>query len=307
MANPVVTALTSYADELSFNFIQDSVFGGVTAKNATVISGFGNSYKIPYITHSLTIQANNCDITSGVSYSTYAQATMTLKEMLVQKDECVKSLYEYFTSVYMPQAKRAGKEGIPSDYAEYYFATYLKELEYKIDYTLWQGDDVTGMSGILDLYLNTSISASCINTTGTTLTTSNIIAEVNEMVSSNPDDNFGKEMVLFMSPSNFTLYKQALVAANYVNYLLPAQNGGEEGIQVPGFEWIKAVPTNIGSNSYMLLIAKDNLFIGTSAESNLNTINTEYINYNNRVRTSAEFNLGVQVGFPAKSVFFQVK
>lgn len=300
MANPILTSLTAYVDELSFNFIQECVFGGTTTKHATFVSGYGNSYKLPYIDHSLVLEANTCDITSGQSQSTYAQASITLCDLVVQKDECLKDLFAYFTNVYQPKARREAKQDIPTAYAEYYMATYMKNLEYAIDYAIWNGNNDC-LKGLWYDITNT-YQSSMVVVTGSTLTTSNILAEVNEMVAG--VTCFGKPMTLFMSPSNYTLYKQALVAANYVNYALPAQNGGEEGIMVPGFEWIMAVPANLGTNDKMLLIAEDNLFIGTSAEAELTKITGEYINYNNRFRTSAEFNLGVSIAFPSQAIYW---
>lgn len=287
--------MTKYADEISFDLMTAALYQGQSLKHVRIVSGYGDTFKVPVLANTITLQNDACNMGSSGT-STITQVTISPCDLAYVNDLCVKDLREYFTSTYMPMTMNKS-DVLP--FEEMFFADIAAGISKKVDTIFWQGDDDLSCTGILDLLINTAYSSSTISQSSgaTGVSVGSIIASVDNLVAAYGFDTIEKDSTLWMSPSN---YRKLLIAYKNANYYNPADINNAEGVFVLGSLNVTARPTAGITDAALVLAANDNLVFGTLNDQDHMNITAKYDDYRDLLRIKASWRQGAQVIFPSQ-------
>lgn len=293
--------LTAYVEQNKGSLLYASVLGGQTSKYVTIQSGIKYSEALNIIdtTVYLTLGHDCTYTTSGTT--TLSQRTITVCELKSDQTLCVPDLNKYWAQKELNPG--SVNPNIPFE------ATYAEQMSAELaninDKIIWQGDTATGTgnlslcNGFKQRLLKTSDSASTIDDLGTSaVTSSNVIAIVDAMVASIPDDALEMtDLTLFCSYAFFNTYYTALRTANL--YAFPPAADSSYTMTLPTAPFVKMVATvGLTSAGLAILTPASNLYVGVDLVSEAETFKILFNPYTEAIQNMVRYKLGTQIAFP---------
>jgi len=238
-----------------------------------------------------------------------ATSTVTLTEKILQPEEfqvnlqlCKKDFHSDWEAVQMGYS---AFDTLPPSFADFLLAHVAAKVAEKTEQNIWKG--VTANAGEFDGFA-TKLAAdaalpSAQEVTGTTVTASNVVAELGKLVDAIPASLYGKE--------DLYLYVSQNIARAYVRALggFGASGLGANGTNNMGTQWwnngslsfdgIKIFVANGLANNTAIAAQKSNLFFGTGLLADHNEvklIDMADIDGSQNVRVVMRFTAGVQYG-----------
>jgi len=201
-------------------------------------------------------------------------------------------------------------DGLPADFSEYLIAYVAGKTAEKLENNIWQGAAATngefdGFQALL------AADATVIDVTGTTVTASNVIAELGAVVDAIPSALYGKE--------DLTIFVSQNVAKAYVRALggFAAAGVGAQGMDNKGTMWygsqdlffdgIKVAMVNGLASNKMVAAQSSNLYFGTGLLDDRNEVKVldmSNLDGSDNVRVIMRFFAGVQFGIGADVVYY---
>jgi hypothetical protein len=304
--------LTAYVDQTNLELFTKAVFSNATSQylSGQVQSGIKYKEQINYMDVDVTLRAK-----SGCGLTSSGDVIFDKKEIQVysfydQKTFCPSDLETFYTQQFLPQGSTYENMPIEAAFAEYYSAKVAAAVEV----LLWQG--VTGgASGVIGFNQIIDATSGVINgnptsiTTGTGITTGNVIGIFNGMVTLIPNALAGQTDLEFVCGwDTFRKLLQAYFTLNNFHY-----GSTEEGspyatgsIIIPSFGLRVTALHGLTGTNRIHLTRKSNYVIGTDAPNEYESLDVFYERKDNTIIARLIAKLGTQIRFGDELVTFKL-
>ena len=197
-------------------------------------------------------------------------------------------------------------EKMPKKFSDFLIGEVAAQVAQKTEQSIWNG--VNANAGEFDGFVTLFSADSDVNdVTGTTVTSSNVIAEMGKVIDACPSALYGKE--------DLYLYVSKNVAKAYVR-ALAAQGGGYENKvnmwysmdQPLTFDGVNIFLAQGLNDNQMVLAQKSNLYFGTGLLNDHNLVKTldmADLDGSQNVRIIMRFTSGIQYGFGNEVVLYK--
>ena len=299
---------TTYAGEFSKKYISAALLSAPTIDN-------GGIEVMPNVKYKSVIQRLATDaIVKNATCAFDPTSTITLTERVIQPEEfqvnlelCKKDLASTWQSIEMGMS--AFSE-LPKSFADYLIGHVSAKVAESMEISIWRGANAT--TGQFDGFVPLATAdATVVDVVGTTVTASNVIAELGKVVDAIPAALYGKE--------DLYIYVSQNVARAYVRALggFGASGLGANGTNAQGTQWfnngslsfdgVKIFVANGLANNYMMAAQKSNLYFGTGLLNDMNEvrlIDQAEVTGAQTVNVIMRFTAGVQYGIGSEIVLY---
>lgn len=292
---------TTYAGAFAGKYISAALLSAATIENGGIEVKPNIKYKevIKKLATDAIVKDATCDFT--------ATSTVTLTERILQPEEfqvnlqlCKKDFHSDWEAVQMGYS---AFDSLPPSFADYILSHVAAKVAEKTEQNIWKG--VTANAGEFNgfatlLALDAALPAAQ-EVAGTTVTSSNVIAELGKVVDAIPASLYGKE--------DLYIYVSQNIAKAYVRALggFGASGLGANGTNAMGTQWwnngsltfdgIKLFVCNGMASNTAIATLKSNLYFGTGLLNDLNQVkllDMADLDGSENVRVVARFTAGVQ-------------
>ena len=299
---------TTYAGEFSKKYISAALLSASTIEN-------GGIEVMPNVKYKSVIQRLATDaIVKDATCAFDATSTVTLTERVITPQEyqvnlelCKKDFSSTWQSIEMGMS---AFETLPKSFADYLIAHVAAKVAEKNETNIWRGVDANAgeYAGLVTL---ATADSNVVDVAGTTVTASNVIAELGKVVDAIPAALYGKE--------DLHIYVSQNVARAYVRALggFAASGLGANGTNAMGTQWfnngslsfdgVKIFVANGLAANYMMAAQKSNLYFGTgllSDQNEVKLIDMADIDGSQNVRVVMRFTAAVQYGIGSEIVLY---
>ena len=291
---------TTYTGKDTDGFFSVALLTGDTKSRIRLVPNAKSSVKMGSLDLGDILTDDSCSI-SGTGNLTLAQKELPVCNLAVKVPMCVTD----FEATYLSESMKPGsntEENFPNGLIDYLFDLVAQKISEQTEELLWQGDtDLSPSTKCDGLIKKMTDAGDTLTVSGTTLSKSNIITEIEKVYDKIPVTiSDGGKVVIFISRRAAAFYRQALVAANPA---LIAYNNGDFTLRYIDIELVVApgMPTNT-------MVAADpmNLWYGTdlvSDEKELSLIKDPLNPKQHYVMTA--FKWGVNYGVGQEVVLYQ--
>jgi len=299
---------TTYAGEFSKKYISAALLSASTIEN-------GGIEVMPNVKYKSVIQRLATDaIVKDATCAFDATSTVTLTERVITPEEfqvnlelCKKDFASTWQSIEMGMS---AFETLPKSFADYLIAHVAAKVAEKNETNIWRGATANAgeYNGLVTL---ATADSNVVDVVGTTVTASNVIAELGKVVDAIPAALYGKE--------DLHIYVSQNVARAYVRALggFAASGLGANGTNAMGTQWfnngslsfdgVKIFVANGLAANYMMAAQKSNLYFGTgllSDQNEVKLIDMADIDGSQNVRVVMRFTAAVQYGIGSEIVLY---
>lgn len=294
---------TTYAGEFAGKYISAALLSAATIENGGIEVKPNVKYKevIKKIATDAIVKDATCDFT--------ATSTVTLTEKILQPEEfqvnlqlCKKDFHSDWEAVQMGYS---AFDSLPPSFADFILSHVAAKVAEKTEQNIWRGVTANAgeFNGFATLLAADAALPAAQEVTGTTVTASNVVAELGKIVDAVPASLYGKE--------DLYLYVSQNIARAYVRALggFGASGLGANGTNNMGTQWwnngslsfdgIKIFVANGLAANTAVATLKSNLFFGTGLLNDLNQvklIDMADLDGSENVRVVVRFTAGVQYG-----------
>jgi len=294
---------TTYAGEFAGKYISAALLSASTIENGGIEVKPNVKYKevIKKIATDAIVKDATCDFT--------ATSTVTLTEKILQPEEfqvnlslCKKDFHSDWEAVQMGYS---AFDSLPPSFADFLLAHVAAKVAEKTEQNIWKGVTANAgeFNGIATLVALDAALPTAQEVAGTTVTASNVVAELGKLVDAIPASLYGKE--------DLYLYVSQNIARAYVRALggFGASGLGANGTNNMGTQWwnngslsfdgIKIFVANGLANNTAIAAQKSNLFFGTGLLADtqeVQLIDMSPIDGSQNCRVVMRFTAGVQYG-----------
>jgi hypothetical protein len=220
----VVTSISKYTKELSSEIIAQIVRRGRTYDLVNVMSGIKYAEKIPVMNSTVVFQAGGTDTTfADAGTVSLSQRTITVCPLKVEEKISLNVLEQYFEGENLDLGSY--NDTLSSVFAEAFTNLKSDHISSEIDDVFWFGDVLSGTTANRrkcdGFFKNISTDTTVITgaTTATTITSSNAIAIMDDLIRNIPTAVKGdKQKVAFMGMDTFQTLNVAARLANLTHY-----------------------------------------------------------------------------------------
>ena len=288
---------TTYAGEFAGKYISAALLSGSTLSKELITIKPNVKYKevMKKVATDDIVKNGTCDFT--------ATSTLTLTERVLQPEEfqvnlqlCKKDFVSDWEAISMGYSAYSD---LPASFSDFLLAHVSSKVAQRIETNIWSGTNAT--EGQFDGFETTLGADSDVNdVTATTVTSSNVIAQIGAVVDAIPSAVYGAEdLTIYAAPNIYRAYVRALGGF--------ASNVGAAGTDSKGTQWFNGgaltfdginieLASGMGSDK-MVAAEKSNLFFGTGLLSDTNevkVIDMADIDGSQNVRVVVRFTAGIQ-------------
>ena len=292
---------TTYAGEFAGKYISAALLSASTIENGGIEVKPNIKYKevIKKIATDAIVKDATCDFT--------ATSTVTLTEKILQPEEfqvnlqlCKKDFHSDWEAVQMGYS---AFDSLPPSFADFILSHVAAKVAEKTEQNIWKGVTANAgeFNGLCTLVALDAALPAAQEVAGTTVTSSNVVAELGKVVDAIPASLYGKE--------DLYIYVSQNIAKAYVRALggFGASGLGANGTNAMGTQWwnngslsfdgIKLFVCNGMAANTAIATLKSNLFFGTGLLNDLNTVkllDMADLDGSENVRVVVRFTAGVQ-------------
>lgn len=292
---------STYAGDALKEYILKALIGGETlgTRGVKVETNVKLKRTIKKLASAGIVQAGSCEFSStdGMSISEGVLEPVRLK---VNETICFDEFDELWDSADMAAGQHA--QNVPQSLIDAITDEFVGQFAKEVEEMIWQGD--TSLSGgtkaLFDGYLK-QLDGSAVEVTATTLTTSNILTEMNKVYTALPAGvrKKGKDaLVWFMGYDAAALYEMNLQAQG--------MNTSAEGGTMKAYN-IEIVPVGGLTGDKIVLGERANFYVGTDLASDFNelkTIDMRETTGDDNVRFIMKAKLDVAIAYPSEVVLY---
>ena len=324
----LLSGLVAYRDELSMNeILTESVFSARTLELVKVEFGVKGTQTINLMTSQPVWTVASCGLQAGTGSVTLSQQDITVSDLAQTEDICYvgdNTLSKYYTGVLMPRGVNQ-EELTPKNFAKAFIADKMMKTRDMVEHLIWIGNTsvAPGASGSYSslqyanlangfLYqLNSGGgSASVVDGNGTysgALTDLNAIDVINYMMEQLPQEVADKDLVLFVSLSNYRHIINNLIKSNNYHYTAIDQSAGPAWtITFPFAHNLTIVATSgLQNRNDLVLSYPENFYVGTDGQHDFEQFNIWYSNDLNAVRYRLQLRIGTAIAYPQYVVYYK--
>ena len=294
---------TTYAGEFASKYISAALLSASTIENGGIEVMPNVKYKsvIQKIATDGIVKDATCDF-SATSTVTLTERIITPEEFQVNLQLCKKDFHATWEAVSMGYS---AFDSLPPSFADYLIGHVAAKVAEKTEQNIWSGATANAgeFNGFAALLAADAALPSAQEVAGTTVTASNVIAELGKIVDAIPAKLYGKE--------DLYLYVSQNIARAYVRQLggFGASGLGANGTNSMGTQWfnngslsfdgIKIFVANGLAANTAIAAEKSNLFFGTgllSDQNEVKVIDMSDVDGSQNVRVVLRFSAAVQYG-----------
>tara|TARA_E500000081_G_C6106920_1_gene340538 strand:- start:51 stop:944 length:894 start_codon:yes stop_codon:yes gene_type:complete len=296
MPNPTIT--TSYAGEFAGKYIAASLFSAKTLDEGAITILPNIKYKAAMKVGAFTnlVRSADCDFDATTSGMTLTEKVLTPTELQVNLQICKKELHADWEAA---QMGFSAFDNLPPLFSDFVIARVGAEIAQATETSIWGGAAGEGNFDGLKPLLQAD--ATVVDVTGTSVDASNVIAELNKIITAIPSGVYGSDdLVLYVSTAIAKAYIQAQAALGYRELY----NVGQTEMNFQGIPMF--VTSGLNTNN-AVAARKSNLFFGTGIlddRNEIKVIDMADIDGSQNVRFVARYTAGVQVGVGADVVLY---
>ena len=294
---------TTYAGEFASKYISAALLSASTIEN-------GGIEVMPNVKYKSVIQRIGTDaIVKDATCDFDATSTVTLSERIITPEEfqvnlqlCRKDFHSTWEAVSMGYS---AFDSLPPSFADYLISHVAAKVAEKTEQNIWRGATANAgeFNGFAALLAADAALPTANEVAGTTVTASNVVAELGKIVDAIPASLYGKE--------DLYLYVSQNIARAYVRALggFGASGLGANGTNAQGTQWfnngslsfdgVKIFVANGLAANTAIAAEKSNLFFGTgllSDQNEVQVIDMAPIDGSQNVRVVMRFTAAVQYG-----------
>jgi len=267
---------TTYAGEFAKKYVAAALLSAPTIENGGVEVLPNVKYKqvLQKIATDGLMKDATCDFTA-TSTITLTERILQVKDLQVNLQLCKSTFHSTWQGI---EQGYSSFDSLPPSFQDYLIGYVAAKVAAQNETAIWTG--ATGTSGQFDGFV-TKIAADAAlpaaqEVTGTTVTSSNVVAELGKLVDAIPATLYGKE--------DLYLYVSQNIAKAYVRALggFGASGLGANGTNAQGTQWynngslsfdgIKIFVANGLAANTAVAAQKSNLFFGCSLNSDLQEV-----------------------------------
>lgn len=294
---------TTYAGEFASKYISAALLSASTIENGGIEVMPNVKYKsvIQKIATDGIVKDATCDF-SATSTVTLSERIITPEEFQVNLQLCKKDFHSTWEAVSMGYSSF---DSLPPSFADFLIGHVAAKVAEKTEQNIWAGSTSNAgeFSGFATLLAADAALPAAQEVAGTTVTASNVIAELGKIVDAIPAKLYGKE--------DLYLYVSQNIARAYVRQLggFGASGLGANGTNSMGTQWfnngslsfdgIKIFVANGLAANTAIAAEKSNLFFGTgllSDQNEVKVIDMSDVDGSQNVRVVLRFSAAVQYG-----------
>lgn len=288
---------TTYAGEFAGKYISAALLSGSTLSKDLITIKPNVKYKevMKKVASDDIVKNGTCDFT--------ATSTLTLTERILQPEEfqvnlqlCKKDFVSDWEAISMGYSAYSD---LPASFSDFLLAHVSSKVAQRIETNIWAGTNAT--EGQFDGFETTLGADADVNdVTATTVTSSNVIAQMGAVVDAIPSTVYGAEdLTVYVAPNVYRAYVRALGGF--------ASNVGAAGTDSKGTQWFNGGALTFDginvelasgmSSDTMVAAEKSNLFFGTGLLSDTNevkVIDMADLDGSQNVRVIVRFTAGIQ-------------
>lgn len=260
---------TVFGPDVIEKFWSTALNKGTTIETMTLIPGVKNSIKLPLLNLSGIVQADSCDWTPQGDIN-LAEKLFTVCDSKVNLPLCAQDLEKTFEGKL--QKKGANNSDIPATFEEYLLMEIANHIAADNELLVWQGAPEASPAvgdctvGLLTQFLADS---AVVDVTGTTITASNVLAEMGKLTAAIP--------VALKYDRTYNIYINAKTADLYESAMVGLYTGSErvfyqEGIAISKFKGYNVVISNGLPDNQMVAMRSGNAIHVTDANEDTQTI-----------------------------------
>jgi hypothetical protein len=224
-----VSALAAYIEDRDFPLVAElQVSPELTANGATKQAGLKGTSNLHYMETNLVFGAGAGCTRTAAGTTAFTDRTITVGQIAIAEDLCLDDLRNKWTQILLAKGTLAGRQTMPAEIAEIYFAEKNAKLIQALDVADWQGD-TTSLTVNLQRYdgwIKTIDAGSAVNgntggvTVATGVTAANILAILEAMWLARTEELAERnDLILYLPKVWYDLYISALKNANMYHYV----------------------------------------------------------------------------------------
>ena len=299
---------TTYAGEFAGKYVAAALLSAPTLDKGLIEIMPNVYYKsvIQKVNTDDILKDATCDF-DPTSTVTLTERVLTLEEFQVNLQMCKKDFEQTWQAVEMGYSSF---KNVPASFTDFIVAYAAEKVAARIEQNIWAGVNASAgqFAGFQTLF---AADSDVIDVTGTTVTASNVIAELGKVVDAIPSALYGKQDLTLFVPQN--------VAKAYVRALggFGASGLGANGVDNKGTMWygsqdlyfdgIKVALAEGLSSNKMVAAQKSNLFFGCGLLSDKNEcriIDMSDIDGSQNFRLIMRMAAGIQYGIGSDIVYY---
>ena len=311
-AEPTIT--TTYAGESAGQYIAAALLSAKTLDNkyVTIMPNVKYREVIQKLAVASLVNDASCDFVTNTGSVTLTERLITPKELQVNLQLCKQNFVQSWEALSLGYS---AFDEIPKSFTDYLISYVGGNVAQATETSIWQGIEATnGQFGGFQTALSASVAAATgviAAGSGSTIisgsvTSANVLATLNTVVTSIPNAVYGKEdLLLYVSTNVAKAYQQALaggsVGANGWNNQM---NVGDKPFNFNGIEIVMCPGM---SDSKIVAAQKSNLFFGTGLLSDYNEVKVldmADIDGSQNFRIIMRYTAGTVVGILSDVVYY---
>ena len=296
-----VSITSTYAGEFSGKYIAAALLSADTLDKGGITVMPNVKYKsvLKKASTDAIVKDASCDFQTGQGTLTLTEKVLQPEEFQVNLDICKKDLHSDWEAA---QMGFSAFDTLPANFSDFVLAHVAAKVADRTERNIWSGD--TSTSGQFDgfstlLAVDADLPAAN-EVTGTTVDSSNVVAQLGLIVDAIPSAVYGKEdLTIYVAQNIYRAYVRALggFGASGVGANGYDNKGNNQVLGDLYFDGVKIFPTAGLADNTAIAAEKSNLFFGTGLMSDMNevrVIDMAETDGSQNVRVIMRFTAGVQ-------------
>jgi hypothetical protein len=297
MPNPTITGST-YAGEFAGKYLGAALLSADTLDKGAITILPNIKYKAAMKVGAFTnlVRSADCDFDSTTSGLTLTEKVLTPTELQVNLQICKKELHADWEAA---QMGFSAFDELPPLFSDFVIARVAAEVAKATEVSIWQGSAGEGNFDGFETLLTADTTVN--DVVAGTVTTANVIAELQKIVDAIPSGVYGKEdLTIYISQNIAKAYIGAQAALGYRDLYHVGQTE-------MNFQGISLFATGGLADNTAVAAQKSNLFFGTGLLDDRNevkVIDMADLDGSQNVRVVMRYTAGVQHGIGSDIVLY---
>ncbi len=297
MPNPTITG-SSYAGEFAGKYLGAALLSADTLDKGAITILPNVKYKAAMKVGAMAnlVRSADCDFDSTTSTLTLTEKVLTPTELQVNLQLCKKELHSDWEAA---QMGFSAFDELPPLFSDYVIARVAAEVAKATETSIWQGSAGEGNFDGFETLL--AADTDVVDVVAGTVTTANVIAELQKIVDAIPSGVYGKEdLTIYISQNIAKAYVGAQAALGYRDLYHVGQTE-------MNFQGIPLFATGGLADNTAVASQKSNLFFATGLLNDRNEVRVidtaEFLGDDN-IRVVMRYTAGVQHGIGSDIVLY---
>lgn len=301
------TITTSYSGESAQKYVAAALLSGTTIENGGI--EIMPNVKFKSVVQKLSID----DVIKDASCDFDPTSTVTISERVIQPEFQQVNLQlckkDYISTFMAQEMGFSAHNDMPSTFSDFLISHVAAKVAEKTEQNIWRG--VTANNGEFDgLTTLMAADSDVVDVASTSVTSSNVIAQLGAILDAAPSALFGQEdLTLYVSRNIYQAYIRALggFAANGVGAAGYRAEGTNQALQPTFFDGVNVFLATGLADNRAVLAQKSNLYFGTGLledHNEVKVIDMADIDGSDNVRVVMRFSAGVQYGVGSDIVLY---